>query len=256
MKKYDILKRLYALLFPVVCILILNGCSKDRGVLKERSMIHLRLGTSYFSGGDTASALKELQEAKKLSPDDPQIYNVIGLTYFKKRNYDKAIENLKMALQLDPKFSDGHNNLGTIYMDLKQWDDAIFEFRQALGNDLYATPERAYCNIGWAYYKQGDIGRAIGNYKRALEIAHNFVLAHYNLGIGYLSVNRVNEAIDAFKLAIKYNPDYVNAHYRLGLIYFKQGKKKEAKEEFDKVVSNSRPGETRDSAQRYLDLLK
>ncbi len=39
--------------------------------------------------------------------------------------------------------------------------DISKSYKKALSNDLYGTPERAYCNTGWAYYKQGDIGKAI-----------------------------------------------------------------------------------------------
>jgi len=178
-------KGVYISLLLIAFIFIFNGCIQDKAVLKETSMVHLRLGVSYFSEGNTTSALQELLKAKELSPDDPQVYNIIGLIYFKKKEHNKAIDNFKKALTLDLKFSEAHNNLGTVYMDLRQWDDAIFEFKEALSNDLYSTPERAYCNIGWAYYKQGDIGKAIDNYKNALKLSPDFVLAHYNLGISY-----------------------------------------------------------------------
>jgi len=201
-------------LLLIAFIFIFDGCAQDKTVLKERSMVHLRLGVSYFSEGDTTSALQELLKAKELNPDDPQVYNIIGLIYFRKNDHNKAIDNFKKALTLDLKFSEAHNNLGAVYMDLRQLDDAIFEFKEALSNDLYSTPERAYCNIGWAYYKQGDIGKAIDNYKKALELAPGFVLAHYNLGIGYFSVNKVKEAIDELKLAIKLEPKFVDAHYQ------------------------------------------
>ncbi|KAF0121846.1 MAG: TPR repeat-containing protein [bacterium] len=216
-------------LLLIAFIFIFNGCARDKTVLKETSTVHLRLGVSYFSEGDTTSALQELMKAKELNPDDPQVYL---------------------------KFSEAHNNLGTVYMDLKQWDNAIFEFKEALSNDLYSTPERAYCNMGWAYYKHGDIGKAIGNYKKALELAPGFVLAHYNLGIGYFSINKVKEAIDELKLVIKLDPKFVDAHYQMGLAYLKLDRKAEAIEEFEEVAKTSPSGENRDSAKRYLDLLK
>lgn len=243
-------------LLLIAFVFIFNGCAQDKTVLKETSMVHLRLGVSYFSEGDTTSALQELVKAKELNPDDPQVYNIIGLTYFIKKEHNKAIDNLKKALALDPKFSEAHNNLGTVYMDLKQLDNAILEFKEALGNDLYSTPERAYCNIGLAYYKQGDIGKAIDNYKKASELAPGFALAHYNLGIGYFSINKVKEAIDELRLVIKLDPKFVDAHYQLGLAYLKLDRKAEAIEEFEEVAKTSLSGETQNSAKRYLDLLK
>ena len=256
MKKHAVLKRLFVSLLPFLFLAILCGCAGNKEALKDKSQTLLRLGVSYFREGDTAAALKEFEEARKLTPKDPQIYNVLGVTYLKMGKHDKAMENLNRALELNPEFSEAHNNLGTVYLDMKQWDNAIEEFRKALGDDLYATPERAYCNIGWAFYKKGDIGQAIDNYKKAVEIVPAFVLAHYNLGIGYLSIGRLEKALEEFKLAVKHNPEYIDAHYQLGLVYFKLGKKEEAIEEFKKVIKIDPENEASSSAQRYVDLLK
>lgn len=233
----------------------MNGCAGNNAASKDKSLLHVRLGVSYFREGDTTSALKELIEAEKLNPGDPQVYNVLGLIYLKRKDHNKAIHNFKRALELKPEYSEARNNLGALYLDLRQWDNAIFEFKKALNNELYSTPERAYSNIGWAYYKKGDIGKAIDNYKKALDITPDFVLARYNLGIGYLSVNKVEKAIKEFESALKQAPDYIDAHYQLGLIYFNLNRKEDAKEKFNSVISIAPPGETRDSAQRYLELL-
>ena len=251
------MSRRFSLFFISIAFLLsLNGCAENKTVLKDKSLIHMRLGVSYFREGDTTSALRELLEAEKLNPNDPQVCNVLGLIYLKKKDYEKAISYFNTALEVKPDFSEVRNNLGALYLELRQWDNAIFEFKRALSDDLYRTPERAYSNIGWAYYKKGDIGKAIDNYKKALDISPDFVLARYNLGISYLSINKVDKAINALKMAIKQNPDYFDAHYQLGLIYFNLNKREEAKREFDKVISTAPPGETRDSAQTYLDLLK
>ena len=249
------LKRLGICLAPIVFAFFLNGCVEDRAAIKERSLLHLRLGASHLSEGNIPSALKELLEAKKINPDDPHIYSMLGLAYGGKKEYEKAIDNFRKALEINPELPEVHNNFGTLYLHLKRWDDAILEFRKAVNNDLYSTPERAYCNMGWAYYKKGDMGRAIQNYKKASEIDPEFILPYYNLGVGYLSIDKTDEAIAAFKLAVKLAPGYVDAHYRLGLVYFKLGMKEDAKREFEEVVTISPPGETRSSAKTYLDLL-
>ncbi|MDY6854317.1 MAG: tetratricopeptide repeat protein [Thermodesulfobacteriota bacterium] len=233
----------------------INGCAEDKASLQQKSLLYLKLGVSHFRENDNTAALKELMKAKDLNPDDPQVYNVIGLVYLKKKDYSSAKENFNRALAINPSLSGVHNNLGTLYLELRQWEDAIGEFKKALSNPLYATPERALCNIGWAYYRMGDIGKAIESYNKALDISPDFYLAHYNLGIGYSSIDKVNEAIDEFRLSIHSNPEFADAHYQLGLIYFKMGRKDEARKRFKEVLRIAPRNETRKAAQRYLDIL-
>ncbi len=256
MKGLDMSKNVcISIILSVFLTIFISGCAEDKASLRQKSLLYLKLGVSHFHENDNTSALKELMKAKELTPDDPQVYNVIGLVYLKKKDYKSAKENFDRALTIDPYLSEAHNNLGTLYLELRQWEDAIGEFKKALSNPLYATPERAFCNIGWAYYRMEDIGRAIENYNKALNVAPDYFLAHYNLGIGYLSINKLDEAIDEFRFAINSNPDFADAHYQLGLIYFNMDRKAEAREKFEEVVRIAPRGETRKASQRYLDIL-
>lgn len=234
--------------------LFLQGCASSQ-VNKEQSMFHYRLGVSYLNEGDATSALKELMQAEILGRKDPQVANALGLAYYKKGELDLALKQFKRALELNPKFSEARNNLGIMYLEKKMWDDAIDELKKATGDILYPTPEYAYTNMGWAYFKKNDPIKAIECYQKAIEKNPRFPKAHHDLGLVYFSLDKVDDAISEYKTAIKSFPNYLDAHYNLGLAYLKLNKKglaMDAFKEVDRIAPDSDMGR---NAQNYIELL-
>lgn len=242
----------YLTLVPLV--FLLYGCASSR-TNKEQSMFHYRLGVSYLSEGDSTSALKELMQAEKLNIKDPQTANALGLAYYKKGELDLALQQFKRTLALDPKFSEARNNLGIMYLEKKMWDEAIYEFVKAANDLLYPTPENAYTNMGWAYFKKGDPIKAAESYQKAIEKNPKFSLPHHNLGLVYFSLDKVDDAISEYKIAIRFFPNYIDAHYNLGLAYLKLNKKSSAADEFKEVVRIAPDSEIGKNAQSYIELL-
>ncbi len=214
-----------------------------------------RLGVLYLNKGDSASALKELMEAEKFNNKDPHIANALGLAYYKKGELDLALQRFKRALEFNPKFSEARNNLGIIYLEKKMWDDAIEELRKAAGDILYPTPEYAYTNMGWAYFKKNDPIKAIECYQKAIEKNPRFPNAHHDLGLVYFSLDKVDDAISEYKTAVRYFPNYLDAHYNAGLSFLKLNKKGLAMDAFKEVVRIAPDSDMGRNAQNYIDLL-
>jgi tetratricopeptide (TPR) repeat protein len=59
-----------------------------------------------------------------------------------------------------------------------------------------------YFNLGYSYGKEGYHKKAIGAYKKFIEIKPNDHKAYYNMGISYIKLKEYQKAIDAFKKAI------------------------------------------------------
>lgn len=235
-------------------MLLLYGCASSQAK-KDQAVFHYRLGVSYLNEGDGTGALRELLQAGKLNRKDPQIYNALGLAYYKKGELDMALRQFKNALELNPKFSEARNNLGIIYLEKKIWDDAIDEFAKAAGDLLYPTPEYAYTNMGWAYFKKNDPIKAVESYQKAIEKNQRFPKAHHDLGLVYFSLDKTDDAISEYKIAIRFFPNYLDAHYNLGLAYLKLNKKSNALDAFRDVVRISADSEMGRAAQNYIDLL-
>ncbi len=83
----------------------------------------------------------------------------------KTRLYDK----LKSEAADEYQFSDGQlNRLGYAFLQREQIDAAIEVFEFNL--DLFPEVANCYDSLGEAYLKKGDTGRALENYRRALEL--------------------------------------------------------------------------------------
>ncbi len=246
--------------FIKVCVLImifLNfSCAGTKQEVVKRASGHRDIGISYLNEGNYSQALKELKEAEKLYEDDPELQNALGLVYYAKGAIAEAEMHYKKAIKLKNDYSEAHNNLGVLYLNAGRLDEAISEFNEALKNIGYATPERAYMNMGWAYYKKKNYMEAELNLKRAIQNAPDFFIAHYNLGVLYKDIGNYKSAVKAFKLAIKYFPKYVEAYYELAQTYLKIKRSEYALPMFEKVCELAPESEYCERSAQYIKMLK
>ena len=249
------MKRFGSILLMAAGLFLFTGCGPDQRDI-QRAGFHQGLGYNYLQNGDSTSALREFLEAEKLNPKDAQIQFALGMALNAKGRYLEALDHYKQALVLDPKFTEAHNAMGATYLELSKWDDAIQEFNLVLKDILYLTPFYVLNNIGWAYYKKGDLPHAIENYGRALGMKPDFGLAQYNLGWAYRDNKQTDQAIFAFTQATILVPNFLDAHFQLAKLYFDTGKKREAQKSFEAVVRLAPQSESARLAQQYLELLK
>ena len=90
---------------------------------------------------------------------------------------------------------------------------------------------------GFEYQNQGDPGRAIEEYQKALELNPNYAQAHTNLGTVYLGKEDYQQAIAHFNKVMELNYYDTKAHYNLGLAYLYQGELDKAQKEVEFLKS-------------------
>jgi tetratricopeptide (TPR) repeat protein len=84
---------------------------------------------------------------------------------------------------------------------------------------------------GFGYQDQGNLDKAIEEYKKATELNPNHLQAHMNLGTVYIEQKKYDQAIEEFNTVVKLNYYWGKAHYNLGYIYLLKGDKEKAQEE-------------------------
>ncbi|MBI5642764.1 MAG: tetratricopeptide repeat protein [Deltaproteobacteria bacterium] len=104
------------------------------------------------------------------------------------------------------------------------WEDAI---RKSPGK------ARVHNNLGSVYYKRGETGKAMDEFKAAVRLKPNFADAHYNLAIAYKDMGLMDAAITELEDAVRFQPGKANAHNNLGLAYLSKGRIMESIEEFN-----------------------
>lgn len=261
--------------FAVLIFMFLNFyCAGPNQEIVKKASGHRDLGIAYLNVGNLSAAIKELQEAEKLYADDPELQNVLGSVYHTKgiqpdypcerrdnKIFDISMINnaeihYKKAIELNNNYSEAYNNLGVLYLNMERYDEAINEFNTALKNVSYSTPERAYVNMGWAYYKKKNYKEAELNLKKAIQSAPDFFIAHYNLGILYKDTRNYEEAIKEFQRAIKYFPKYVDAYYDLAHTYLKIKRSEYALQNFKKVCELAPKSKCCERSAQYIKMLK
>ena len=85
---------------------------KQKVSKKEKAEGYYQLGIAYLELGEVPLSLNYLFKAKKLSPDDPKIYNAIGLAFIRRGDLKSAEKYLRRALSLKPNFSEAWLNTG------------------------------------------------------------------------------------------------------------------------------------------------
>ena len=242
-------------LIVMTALLLCGGCSTSEQN-RQKAVLHTRLGHQYLQQGDPTSALRELMEAQKFNPEDANVHYALGWAYSAKRLFPQALESYRETLRLDPKYTEAHNAIGAIHLEIGQYDAAISEFEIVLKDLLYQTPYYVMNNMGWAYYKKGDLRRAIESYQRAVAQKPDFGLAFYNLGLAYKDNKQPGEAIRAFRNTVVLAPNLVEAHLQLGVLHFNEQQPADAQKSFQEVIRLAPGSDNARLAQQYLDFLK
>jgi type IV pilus assembly protein PilF len=235
-----------------------TGCATNR-LKEERANAHLDVGIAYIKAGQYTPALKELLEAKKLSPRNPEIHYYLGISYHGKGLVNESIGEFEEAVNLKPDYSEAHNYLGTVYFHKGLWDKAIKEFDKALANVLYATPASALYNMGRAYYQKRNYRMALAKYNEAMIKGPNIIplpLIEKDMGVASFELGEIDSAIGHFKRSLKLVPTFVESHYWLGRCYIKQGNVQGAIEEFRAVIRVAPESKFGDKAKEIVNAIE
>ncbi|MEA2038117.1 MAG: tetratricopeptide repeat protein [Nanoarchaeota archaeon] len=92
-----------------------------------------------------------------------------------------------------------------------------------------------YSNRGIAWYKKGDLDKAIEDYNKAISLNPKYPGAYNNRGLAWYDKRYLNEAIEDFDEAIRLEPNNYAAHNNTGLVWAKRGKLDKAIEYYEQA---------------------
>lgn len=210
--------------------------SNEPFAAKKKAEALRRLGEAYMAEGKDAAAFKELSEAQKLNPSDPNVYFALGYFYFKKEKYDLSIETYLKCLELEPTFAPVRNNLGLAYLAKGDYDSAISQFKELTDNYIYVTPHYPLYGLGRAYFLKKNHTEAEEYFKKALKIEPQYSPAMLELGRLYIETGKPEEAIDILLKGIDISPTYAELYFELAKAYSVTSHRKKALRSLEKVI--------------------
>jgi tetratricopeptide (TPR) repeat protein len=178
--------------------------------------------------------IKQLEEAVRANPQNPDIRVGVASYYAEKGLTDKAIQQIQEALRIDTNHQGAIVLLGGIYAQKGETDKALSQFSRVveLNKDnpmagLDPRLELALYQMGNLYIQQGKYAKAVESLKQALSIDRADADALYSLGIAYQKQSDHANAITSLQQALRFVPDFIEAYQALAVSYAAMGKNDE-----------------------------
>ncbi len=204
----------------------------------------------YLEKGNLDPALRDIQSALKITPQNPELFILLSDVYFVLGQTDNAIASLKKSIRLDSENVVPLLKLSEIYLlledpntSLRYADEAIAKDRrnaesyyvkamilmekrdtnQAITNfrissNLDTSNYMTYMQLGAIYNSRNDTVSKL-YFERALKTKQDDERAMYYLGMYFQEHNQYTRAINTFSELIELYPDNKRAYYNMGYIY-------------------------------------
>jgi tetratricopeptide (TPR) repeat protein len=126
------------------------------------------------------------------------------------------------------------SNLGAALHDDGHYEAAVARYRRAL--EIAPDYVPAINNLGVTLRAMGRFDEAIAIYRDGLRLRSDYPDLHFNLANALLAAGRRDEAAEHFRLATAGEPDSAGAHNNLGTALAEQGRLAEAAAAFERAL--------------------
>jgi len=189
---------------------------------------HIKLATAYAYIGRSAEAVQAFETARKLDPNNLDVYLGLAFLNNSSERYPYAVQYLKEYIQRAEQPGPGYALLSRVYLNMRQYEEAV-EAGEKASAAMPGNPNVWY-NLGQAYsYRPGgkDLDKAARAFERAVQLKPDFGYAHFELGRVYTRQRRFDEAIQQYRAATRYEPLQGKHFYQLGRLLLQQGQREE-----------------------------
>lgn len=132
----------------------------SRPILAPRAKEALDKGLVALSADKMGEAEKQIGQAMKLAPGNPDVLYAQGVLRIKQKNFAEAQSALEKATQLDPIHARAYAALGMALCDQGKYEAAILPLEKSLRLDAIGTWEARWA-LAKGYYQSGRYNEAL-----------------------------------------------------------------------------------------------
>ena len=166
--------------------------SPDTSPAPETSEEHRLPELSPHEREDAVTALGELRNAVRVSPDSANDRLKLAQGLYRIGDLDAAIDECRVVLTLESHNTEAYLQLGVALIVKQDGHAAATALKEAILLDPTLT--HAHYSLGNVQYSLGHLTAAIQSYRRALDLQPNFPDARYRLALVLKLTNRHREA--------------------------------------------------------------
>lgn len=212
-------ERIRPILFPIFAIVLLASAVAVHYV--HMPVVRLEHAEQTFRKGDTAGALRELNEVVKARPQYAPAWLLLGTAYLRANQEDQAEAAFQRAAQVDPKNSVVWAQLGVLYLRDKRFEQA----RQAFQKITEVNPKDAdaQINLGVTLNLMGRNEEAVTSFRKATALNPKLAQAWFNFGLGSMNLKHYDDAVEGFSRTTGLAPNDAEAWIWLANAYQAKG---------------------------------
>jgi Tfp pilus assembly protein PilF len=179
---------------------------------EQRSTAESQLAGDALANGRLREALDHVQKALKLQSDNADAAYLGANVLLAFCALDEASSDCRLkdaeafareTLKHAPEHRDAKNALGVILVHEKRYDEAIAILKPLSEDLVYARPEIAWGNLGWAYLQRGSLDEAVDALRRAVAVQPLFCVGQYRLGLAFEKKGDLAAARESFTKAVE-----------------------------------------------------
>ncbi len=194
----------------------------------------------YKSEQNNAKLREEYKRILKVNPQDAKSHFLLGQLYLQEGNFEQAISEYRLAARLDETY--GYSLFIHKAIEARSQGDiqrAIQNYKIALNlvsnSKKQKQARQIYYELGKLYYLSQKYEDALFMFKRAVCLWPRYSYVYHYLGLTYFQLGEYSKAIEAFKKAILYENNY-KSHYALASVYEKTGQYRLAQREYKQAI--------------------
>ncbi len=205
-------------------LILLDRDQPEEALIHSQEAVRLQpdLAIHHHNFGNVLQRLNRWDEARgaylealRLDPDLAHSHLQIGMSLRVDGQLAEAEPWFKQAIDLDPENAWFWEQLADLQMERQEHGAAIACWERAI--ELSAK-ERAgpHISLGWSLQEDGRLAEAVEQYRTAVRLQPEAVMAHINLGGIHEELGETAAAEDAFRTAARIQPNFGLAYARLG----------------------------------------